>query len=190
MLELHLPQSLGTLCYTPSSALPLIPLCATLNPWWSWPAYVQASFHPLISWGFLHVSMPFLGSFFLSISLLTDFSPFSCLKFCCLPPQLGRTTIIFLGFSFLCHGWKMIAKQRTVWSQAHCCQGSQSCTACCAPPQTVVLCILKLFMVGGLVLYQLLHLGQKQKVDFLIPKVIYFLITKLMQALYNNIKII
>lgn len=70
------------------------------------------------------------------------------------------------------------------------CQGSQSCTACCPLPQTVVLCILKLFMVGGLVLYQLLHHGQKQKVDFLIPKVIYFLITKLMQALYNNIKII
>lgn len=143
----------------------------------------RSAFTPLFPEGSEHVSMPFLCSFFLSVSLLTDFSPFSCLKFCCLPPQLGRTTIIFLGIQ-LSVSWlesDCQAEDCTITGSFHdylFCQGWQSCTACCRPPKTVVLCILKLFMVGGLVLYQLLHHGQKQKVDFLIPKVIYFLITK------------
>ena len=49
----------------------------------------------------------------LSVHFLTRrFSPFSCLKFCSLSPQLLRTIIISLGFSFLCRGWKINPKQR------------------------------------------------------------------------------
>lgn len=120
MLELYLPQSLGTLfspqhCWASDISVfhsqPCSSLVACL-----YTVQLSPPYSLRILTGIPALS---LHNFFLSNSLLTDISPFSCLKFCSLPPQLGRTTIIFLGFSFLCHGWKILPKQRTAWSQAH-----------------------------------------------------------------------